>query len=310
MLITPQEQFLSEMADGLFPKENGNSTVKEEFFKLRYHPDNYDLENKNGKDKVKAEKTNICKILKNQEWGDLTNTIQRTSSRVRDCILAKYSDAIMADMGKEKFNSIKSPGRGKDFWKNIYDWLWKYQFPRWVEANFWRYLEKQADNNKDWINFRDDDKIIMASSNKLHIPQVENDEEKPLKLSLKTPYWAFIDLRKSDGYLLLLNNGVASRCVVCPSYAFAVENRLEKIRLLPQKGSLTDELGCRFTFEDVGVETFVAIALEKPLDLEWLIPNQKEVAPELNPERKKELCKELEKQDNWQVYCQQVEVVG
>lgn len=297
-------EFISEIADSLFPMENGNSTVQGEFFKLRYHPDNYYFENKNVNDKAETEKTSICIILKNQGWGDLTSTIQRISSQVRDCLLTEYSEVIMADIGEEKVNFIKSPGRGRDFWKSLYQWLWDYQFPRWVEVNFLPCLEKQADKNWDWINFADD----MAEIDKLHIPEVADNQ--PLKLSLEKPYWAFINLPESDGYLLLLNQGVVSRCVVCPSQAFAIDYELEKIRLLPQKESLTYELGCRFTFNEIGVEKFVAIALEKPLYLEWLKPNQKEVAPDFKPERMQELWQELEKQDNWRVYSQEIEVVG
>ncbi|NEQ34779.1 MAG: hypothetical protein F6K40_00020 [Okeania sp. SIO3I5] len=296
--------FISEIADGLFPMENGNPTVKGEFFKLRYHPDNYYFENKNSNDNGEAEKTSICQILKKEGRGDLTNTIQTISRKVRDCLLTEYSEEIMADIGEEKVNFIKSPGRGRDFWKNLYQWLWDYQFPRWVEANFLPSLEKQADKNRDWINFADN----MVEVDKLHIPQMADHQ--PLKLSLEKPYWAFINLPESDGYLLLLNQGVVSRCVVCPSQAFAIDYELEKIRLLPQKETLTYELGCRFTFNEVGVEKFVAIALEKPLDLEWLKPNEEEVAPDLNSERMQELWQELEKQNNWRVYAQEVEVVG
>lgn len=42
-------------------------------------------------------------------------------------------------------------------------------------------------------------------------------------------------------------------------------------------------------FEELGIKKFVAIALEKPLDLAWLKLNEDELAPELMGRRMEEL---------------------
>ena len=308
-LNAAQQQFLSEITDDIFTEEKDSEKLRD-FFGLRYNPDYYDFKNKKTSSQGEPEKNTISELL-NKRWGKVNSTIQRISGQVRDCLVNKYSEEMLNDLGEEEADFIKNPGRGGRLGKILYNWLWEQKFPRWVEANFFPFLEKGAVPNQDWINFRDDEEMQNGKENRLYIPKPPKKEEQPpLKLSLEKPYWALINLPERDGYLLLLNRGVVSRCVVCPSYAFAVDYHLEKIGLLPQPESLTYELGCRFTFEKEGVEKFVAIAFQRPLDLDWLKPNEEEAAPELTGERMQELWQELENQGNWRVYSQQVEVVG
>lgn len=313
MTITIKYRFLNAIAENVFLDKNGKMTIEKDFFYLRYSPDNQDLNNKN----LDVNKPSICKLLADKGCGDVSNTIQKISRSVIDCLLAKYGEEIENDLGMETVNLLKKPGRGrselgKDLWKVIYEWLWEHKFLLWLEEIFWLYWESMAAKNRDWIDFQDDEdmKIGQVSSGKLKIPKVEKEENEPLKLNLEKPYWVIINFPDFQGYLLLLNHGVVSCCLVCPSLAFAVDSRLKETMLLPQKESLSYQQECRFTFEELGMEKFVAIALEKPLDLAWLKPNEEEAAPELTGKRMKELWEELEKQDNWRVYFQEVEVVG
>lgn len=314
MTVTIKCRFLNASAEDLFLDQNGKMTIEKDFFYLRYSPDNQDLNNKN----IDVNKPSICKLLAEKGWGYVSNTIQKISRSVIDCLLDKYGEEMENDLGMETVILLKEPGRGKsklgkDLWKVIYDWLWKHKFIRWLEVNSWLFLESLADKNRDWIDFRENERMemgLVSSGGKLKIPKVKKEENKPLKLNLENPYWVIINFPDFQGYLLLLNYGVVSRCVVCPSSAFAVDARLEGVMLLPQKESVSYQQECRFTFEELGMEKFVAIALEKPLDLAWLKPNEDELAPELTGRRMEELWQELEKQDDWRVYSQDVEVVG
>ncbi|MGB3510229.1 MAG: hypothetical protein WBA93_13520 [Microcoleaceae cyanobacterium] len=295
-----EEQFIGEMADGLFEKENGQETDNEVLFRLRFSRDNYELPNQTDT----AEKD--INQLMTDKGRPITDIQRRLREKVIKILLDKYLKEISGYLSEKELNDLKNPKRGQgNIWQIAYNWLWDYKFTRWVETNFWSCLEKRAEKNLDWMNLQNDAEMAMVE--RLHIPKKET---KPLKVSVEKPYWAFISLPESDGYLLLLNHGVVSQCVVCPSQAFALDYQLEKIRLLPQNHSLAYEEECRFTFNEVGEEKFVAIALEKPLDLAWLKPNEEEVAPELTGKRMQELWQELEKQNNWRVYSQQVEVVG
>ncbi|MGD1702811.1 hypothetical protein [Dapis sp. BLCC M229] len=289
-----EQKFISDIAGELFEKENGQETDNEVLFRLRFSRDNYELPNQ----------------TINQLMIDKSRLITDIQRRIRKCmkdLKEKYSQEILADIGEENCQRLtdSEPGQ-KEIWKIAYKWLWNDKFLRWVETNFWSCLEKRAKNNLDWINLQDDTEMAMVE--RLNIPKVK--AKKTLKVSVEKPYWVLIDLPEYEGYFLLLNQGVVSRCIVCPSWAFALDYQLEKIRLLPQKESLAYEEECRFTFNEIGKEKFVAIALEKPLNLAWLKPNEEEVAPDLTPERMQELWQELEKQNNWRVYSQQVEVVG
>ncbi len=295
-----EKQFISEIAGELFEKENSQETDNEVLFRLRFSRDNYRLENQE-----------INKLMADKEGCYITN-IQRSLSKCLTELMNKYSQDILADIGEEDWQHLTKEhkedetGRGKKGkWKIAYKWLWDYNFPQWVETNFWLCLEKRAKKNLDWMELKDDAEMAMVE--RLNLPK--GKDKKTLKVSVKKPYWAEINLPESEGYLLLLNQGVVSRCVVSPSLAFALDYQLEKIRILPQKESWAYEEKL-FNFEDLGIENFVAIALEKPLDLAWLKPNEEEVAPELTGKRMEELWQELEKQNNWRVYSQEVEVVG
>ncbi|NEP32766.1 MULTISPECIES: hypothetical protein [Moorena] len=111
---------------------------------------------------------------------------------------------------------------------------------------------------------------------------------------------------------MLLNRGidnkdVVTNYVVCPSQAFAPDNRLtQKKMLMPQSGAMCEEI----TFDTVGQEEFLAIVLEDSLDFPWLTPNQEEPVPIWNPERLKELWARLAgDSNNWQAFYRSFQVV-
>jgi len=78
---------------------------------------------------------------------------------------------------------------------------------------------------------------------------------------------------------------------------------------LPQTNSLAGKNQEGFTFEELGQEEFLAIALEQPLNLDWFVPCEKESLPECKGQRFKELFEQLAEQGKWQVFYQSFEVV-
>jgi len=123
--------------------------------------------------------------------------------------------------------------------------------------------------------------------------------------------WMAIDIECPNYQLLLFNRSQQGKFLLCPSFGYAVNAIIEKSPfLLPESDSLAGKTEQKFIFEETGKEEFLAIALEKPLSLPWLIPCEDDALPEWNAERIKELFEQLEKQDNWQVFYQSFEVVS
>jgi hypothetical protein len=121
-----------------------------------------------------------------------------------------------------------------------------------------------------------------------------------------------IDLEYPNSQLLLLNRSQQEEFLHCPSFGLCTailswRNRpfccLKRIL-----GQIIKARQILF-LKKLGKEEFLAIALEKPVNLPWLIPREEEALPEWNAERLKELFEQLEKQDNWQVFYQSFEVV-
>ena len=122
-----------------------------------------------------------------------------------------------------------------------------------------------------------------------------------------------IDFQVNNHQLLLLNRSQDGQYLLYPSSAYAPSSIIEKPPiLLPQKDSWAgqDEGQTNFIFDHLGKEEFLAIALEKPLNLPWLNPRREdEQLIEWNGKGIKELFEELEKQNNWQVFYQSFDVV-
>jgi len=109
--------------------------------------------------------------------------------------------------------------------------------------------------------------------------------------------------------MLLLYRSAETKYVLCPSLGYAPNGVNKPPMTLPQKPSVADDNKEKFTFEELGKEEFLAIAVETPLNLDWLAPCKDEDIPVWNAERLKELFEQLEQQDTWQIFYQSFEVV-
>jgi hypothetical protein len=119
-----------------------------------------------------------------------------------------------------------------------------------------------------------------------------------------------VDLAYPNYQLLLFNRSAEGQYLLGPSLSFAPKGLIDKPPiLLPQKDSWADENQEWFTFEVLGEEEFLAIALENPLNLDWLVPRDEDSLPECTGSRFKELFDKLEQQENCHVFYQSFEVV-
>ncbi len=174
----------------------------------------------------------------------------------------------------------------------LYDWLWQQYFPRWL----WRELVNQADNGNDWLQ-------VTPVERTLRMP-----EPRLLTVPLKSDVNLRVNLKFANRYLLLLYQGTnGDKYCLCPSKGFAPSGELSEQEIyLPQLGAMTAAM----VFEEVGKEHFLAIVMDKPLDLQWLRPNAEEPVPVLNDVRLNQLWEKLEQQGNWQSFYKSFEVVG
>ncbi len=230
------------------------------------------------------------------------SAIGTTSGNVRKTIKGIYQKEMEAD--GLSFHKRK---KGEDgAWQPIYNWLWNYKFPRWQVDKYWQLLQQKVkDFNFEWIRFvppteiLETDRMMKASSSqpiKSKIPQ---------KIPVNQQLLMSVDLPNKDSYLLLLNRGLNSRFFVCPS-AVAADNHIVKTPIfLPLKGSELD----RIEFSDMGKEEYLAIVLDRPLEVEWLQLNEEDPFPSCEPDRMMELWQQLEGRTDWRVYYEAFEVV-
>ncbi|NES63940.1 MAG: hypothetical protein F6K24_00930, partial [Okeania sp. SIO2D1] len=179
-----------------------------------------------------------------------------------------------------------------------------------LEANSWEILQEKAKSPLDWIKF-----VTNDEKNKGGLvlpPPPPKVEQTTPTIPAKKSFWMEIDFPVNNHQLLLLNRSPDGQKLLCPSFAYAPNSIIEKPPIvLPQENSWAGQNGgqTNFRFDELGKEEFLAIALEKPLNLPWLTPCEEEPLIEWNGERIKELFEELEKQNNWQVFYQSFDVV-
>ena len=203
----------------------------------------------------------------------------------------------------------------KGTWEVVYDWLWHHKYLRWLDENGWQILQEKAKSPPNWLQFLTKEEMasVQRGTRAVILPPPPPAVQKitptiPAEKSL----WMVIDLEFDNSQLLLLNRSQDGEFLLCPSSAYAPHPIIEKPPiLLPQKDSWADqdESKTNFKFGKLVKEEFLAIAVEKPVSLPWLIPREEEALPEWNAERLKELFEQLAKQDNWQVFYQSFEVV-
>ncbi|NEP24902.1 hypothetical protein [Moorena sp. SIO3I6] len=219
-------------------------------------------------------------------------------------VLKKLKKQFGEEMAKNGIHWEHKRGRPADDkqspWRIAYGWLWQQKFPYWQMDWLWQTLIKKAASPSHWLRFTPD----SPSRGMVVPPGKKND---PPVIGLGIPYYIHVELDCDQQHLLLLNRGLDTNYVVCPSQAFAPVNRLkDKKILMPQSEAMCEEI----TFDTVGQEEFLAIVLDDSLDLSWLTPNEEEPAPIWNPERLKELWTRLgEDSNNWQAFYRSFEVV-
>jgi hypothetical protein len=137
-------------------------------------------------------------------------------------------------------------------------------------------------------------------------------QKQPRNIPVNQPLYLELNLEYPDHQLLLFNSNDEEKLIFCPSLAFAPNSILEKWPIsLPQPGSWAEdnEDNEKIFFEKVRHEEFMAILLNQPINLDWLVPSEDDFLPELTAERIKELFEALEKLENYQVFYQSFEVV-
>lgn len=331
--MTPEEEkFLNEIARELKGQPKFNE-VEQLFFPLRFdknrptlykHTDIAENLMRPEDSKLpldfysKSINTNVQNIV-NIMIGRLEKTYQPRTAKeetIKPAIKGLYEAEMRAD-GVDVDSLLNKKKGEKGNWEVVYNWLWDHKYPRWLDQNYWSILQERAKTVSNGIQFKTEAEMeSLLNLNKA--PKLPNRPPSSLKgvkqeILANQPLWMAIDFEYQNYQLLLLNRSQQGQCLLCPSSAYAPNPIIDKPPLLlPQKNSWAelDENKERFTFTELGTEEFLAIVLEKPLNLPWLTPKQEEALPEWNAERIKELFEQLAQQDNWQVFYQSFEVVA
>lgn len=176
--------------------------------------------------------------------------------------------------------------------------------PQAVQNKFWQILRSKAQDRPNWLQFLTAGEM---ATRKL-IPPTPPKNIRP-RIPINQSLYMVIDLDFKNHQLLLFNRSQQEQCLLCPSSAYAPNPIIEESPLvLPQEDAWADE-DKQFIFDKLGKEEFIAILLEQPLNLPWLIPPSDEGLIEWNNLRIKELFAQLRQQSNWQVFYQNFQVI-
>jgi len=176
--------------------------------------------------------------------------------------------------------------------------------PQAVQNKFWQILRSKAQDRPKWLQFSTAGEM---GTRKL-IPPTPPENIRP-RIPINQSLYMVIDLDFQNHQLLFLTRSQQEQRLLCPSSAYAPNPIIDESPLvLPQKDAWADE-DKQFRFDEVGKEEFIAILLEQPLNLPWLIPPSDEGFIEWNNRRIKELFVQLRQQSNWQVFYQSFQVV-
>ncbi|MEG4117943.1 hypothetical protein QUA43_10770 [Microcoleus sp. N9_B4] len=305
-MTTEQKKFLNEITEEL--KTQRAFKLREEvFFPLRYDKNR----------PVTSQQVQIAQEMSQYSRlgkGDYATSIGTTAQNVVQAMVNLYKE----EMEKDRVNVdilLNGQKGQRGSWREVYSWLWNYKYLRWLDKNGWQILQEKAKSPPNWLQFLTKEEMasVQRGTRSFILPPPPPAVKKvtptiPVEQSL----WMVIDLDFDNSQLLLLNRSQDEEFLLCPSSAYAPNPIMEKSPiLLPQKDSWADrdESKTNFKFGKLVKEEFLAIALEKPVSLPWLIPREEEALPEWNAERLKELFEHLEKQGNWQVFYQCFEVV-
>ena len=298
--MTPAEKFLNEIAKDL-GTQPGYKIEEEVFFTLRYAKSR----------SVAVKNTEIARNEMPKYLGeaDYETSISTTSQTVRRAIVNKYKEEMTADGVDVNILLNGQVGQG-GIWRDAYNWLWQYKYPRWLEAHSWELLREKATSPANWIQFLTGEMADLKKSRGPYLKDEEPEPEIPQIIPVNEKLWIAIDLEYPHCQFLLFNRSEAGVVLLCPSFGYAPNPIIDKPPLLlPQRDSFAEQTKQKFRFNDKGQEEFLGIVLAKPLNLPWLIPQRQEKIPKWNNQRIKELFEQLETQNNWQVFYQSFEVV-
>lgn len=316
--MTPEQvNFLNDIA-GELNSQSGFNDREQLFFPLRF--------DKNRPVAVQHKEIAEKLMPKDPSLGDVNyaNSIGTTVQNVVSAMVGRlqtehkkeiaglYEAEMRAD-GVDIDSLLKREPGERGSWEVAYHWLWNHKYVRWLDENGWEILQQKAKSPPYWLQFLTKEEMasVQRGTRSLILPPAPPAVQKikptiPAEQSL----WMVIDLEFNNSQLLLLNRSQDGQSLLCPSSAYAPNSIMEKPPiLLPQKDAWADYSEEKFMFGEAGKEEFLAIALEKPVSLPWLIPREEEDLTEWNAERLKELFEQLEQQDNWQVFYQSFEVV-
>jgi hypothetical protein len=233
----------------------------------------------------------------------LADVLNLTSHIVRDN-LKTICDSLEiegCDFGKQQ----------KGRWKTAKKWLRFELYPAWKKQDrpvpsptplgldwIWHSLQEKANPQPEWIRF------VPADAYKgIIVPPARQSPQPQLKP--KTPYLLHVDLQYPEWHLLLLNQGLDTKYVLSPSLAFAPGGQLTgKPMWMPQREAMCENI----TFDAMGKEEFLAIAVKEVPEFAWLVPRETEPAPVWDAVRLNQLWSWLQQQGNWQVFYQVFEV--
>ncbi|MEA5538121.1 hypothetical protein VB834_03645 [Limnoraphis robusta Tam1] len=290
------DKFLKEIANSLFPDQTPAAEEHQCLFGLRFHPENYQLKNNpnNNDDQT------ITSLMK-QELNCLPTDIQRRLAEVITEVVNQYQ--LELDSDKQESQNWSNRGRGQTgIWREVYQWLWQYKFPRWeLDHLFWEPLKQQIDD-ENWIQ------IQPETVRNWELPELPEPEPLPVG----EPLFITIKLPPESRYLLLLHRGLTQRCFLCPSMVFAPEYRAdENVIRLPQPESYwyqQKKMGIRLTTP--GTDGYIAIALKEALDFDWLKPTKQELILNWTSDRMEQLLGWLsDNPSSWQGCYQEFKVV-
>lgn len=305
--MTPaQVKFLNDIAAEL--KNQPKFLIREEvFFPLRYDKNR----------SVTVQDIEIAQELMPKDSrlgkGDYLTSIGTTSQNVRRAITNQYKEEMEKD-GVNVALLLNGQQGQRGTWREAYNWLWNCKYLRWLEAHSWEILQSKAKSPANWLQFLTKEEMaggLEVCKNLILPPPPPSVKKITLTIPANQSLWMVINLALQNYQLLLLHGSQQKQSLLCPSSAYAPNSLIEKSPiLLPQKNSWADQDGNKqnFMFEEEEKEEFLAIALEKPLNLSWLTPCKEEALPEWNAERIKQLFDELEQQGNWHVFYQSFEV--
>lgn len=299
-----KQDFMQRIANQVFGASLSEEKTKEKrCFLRRFDPENT----------LKQNQEIASLIRDDMNSGYCVDTIARTIRKVIEGLVTEYEAEIKADKIDPK-SWLNRDRAQKGAWKEVYDWLWNRKYLRWLEAHSWEILQSKAQSPSNWLQFLTAEEMVAVERGTRGLilpPSPPSAQKTPPTIPANQSLWMVIDLALQNYQLLLLHGSQQNQSLLCPSSAYAPNSLIEKSPiLLPQKNSWADqdEKKQNFMFEEAEKEEFLAIALEKPLNLSWLTPCKEEALPEWNAERIKELFDQLEQQGNWHVFYQSFEV--